>query len=107
MPDPSSLVANPFAALTAVAGPAVLTNACSVLALGTSNRLARVVDRTRVVTHQLAEQEPGTTEYESLARQRTRLAVRASRNLRGAGRVRQRRAAHGRRIRARGLPPAG
>ena len=77
MPDPSSLVANPFAALTAVAGPAVLTNACSVLALGTSNRLARVVDRTRVVTRQLAEQKPGTKEYESLARQRTRLAVRS------------------------------
>jgi len=77
MPDPASLVANPFAALTAVAGPAVLTNACSVLALGTSNRLARVVDRTRVVTRQLAEQKPGTKEYESLARQRTRLAVRS------------------------------
>jgi hypothetical protein len=90
MPDPSSLVANPFAALTAVAGPAVLTNACSVLALGTSNRLARVVDRTRVVTRQLAEQKPGTKEYESLARQRTRLAVRSHLllyfgQLRGAG----------------------
>ena len=40
---------NPFAVLTAVVAPAILTNACSVLALGTSNRLARVVDRTRVV----------------------------------------------------------
>ena len=40
---------NPLAALTAVAGPAVLTNACSILALGTANRIARVVDRTRVV----------------------------------------------------------
>jgi hypothetical protein len=77
MPDPASLVANPFAALTAVAGPAVLTNACSVLALGTSNRLARVVDRTRVVTRELADQKPGTKEYETLARQRTRLAVRS------------------------------
>jgi hypothetical protein len=77
MPDPTSLGANPFAALTAVAGPAVLTNACSVLALGTSNRLARVVDRTRVVTRQLAELKPGTREYESVARQRGRLAVRS------------------------------
>ncbi len=77
MPDPASLGANPFAALTAVAGPAVLTNACSVLALGTSNRLARVVDRTRVVTRQLAELTPGTKEHESVARQRTRLAVRS------------------------------
>jgi len=52
--ESSSLGSNPFAALTAVVAPAVLTNACSVLALGTSNRLARVVDRTRAVTAQLA-----------------------------------------------------
>ena len=40
---------NPFAVLTAIVAPAILTNACSVLSLGTSNRIARVVDRTRVV----------------------------------------------------------
>lgn len=40
---------NPFAILSAVAGPAILTNACSVLALATANRIARVVDRSRVV----------------------------------------------------------
>lgn len=40
---------NPFAILTAVVAPAILTNACSVLALGTANRIARVVDRSRVV----------------------------------------------------------
>ncbi len=34
---------NPFAILTAIVAPAILTNACSVLALGTSNRLGRVV----------------------------------------------------------------
>ena len=38
---------NPFAVLTAIVAPAILTNASSVLALGTSNRLGRVVDRTR------------------------------------------------------------
>ena len=38
---------NPFAVLTLIAAPAVFTNASSVLALGTGNRLARVVDRTR------------------------------------------------------------
>jgi hypothetical protein len=48
-----------------------------VLALGTSNRLARVVDRTRVVTHQMMDLQEGATEYESLERQRVRLAVRA------------------------------
>jgi Protein of unknown function (DUF2721) len=45
---------NPFAVLTTVVAPAVLTNACSVLCLGTSNRIARVVDRSRVVATELA-----------------------------------------------------
>jgi hypothetical protein len=43
MQDPTVLLSNPFASLSAIAGPAILTNACSVLALGTSNRLGRVV----------------------------------------------------------------
>jgi len=45
--------ANPFTVLTLIAAPAVLTNASSVLALGTSNRLARVVDRARELTAKL------------------------------------------------------
>ena len=45
---------NPFAVLTAIVAPAILTNASSVLALGTSNRLGRVVDRTRVVASAMA-----------------------------------------------------
>jgi Protein of unknown function (DUF2721) len=53
---------NPFAVLTAVVAPAILTNASSVLALGTSNRLARVVDRTRVVYADLAKTIPGSKE---------------------------------------------
>lgn len=53
MADPSAFVDNPFTALGAIAGPAVLTNACSVLALGTSNRLGRVVDRTRIVVKEM------------------------------------------------------
>lgn len=40
---------NPFAILTFIAAPAVLTNAASLLALGTSNRFARNVDRSRVI----------------------------------------------------------
>lgn len=44
---------NPFAVLTLIAAPAVFTNASSVLALGTGNRLARVVDRTRVIAREL------------------------------------------------------
>lgn len=44
---------NPFAVLTLIAAPAVFTNACSLLALGTANRLARVVDRTRYIAREL------------------------------------------------------
>lgn len=46
---------NPFAALTTVVAPAVLTNACSVLALGTGNRIARVVDQSRAIVAQLED----------------------------------------------------
>jgi hypothetical protein len=49
---------NPFAALTIVVAPAILTNASSVLCLGTANRLARVVDRTRIVSAELARARP-------------------------------------------------
>ncbi len=60
MADPASF-SNPFAALTVIVAPAILTNASSVLAMGTANRIARVVDRTRVVTKELAEIEDQTS----------------------------------------------
>jgi len=44
---------NPFAALSLIVAPAILTNACSVLAMSTSNRLARAVDRARELARQL------------------------------------------------------
>ena len=81
---------NPFAVLTAVVAPAILTNACSVLALGTSNRLARVVDRTRVVARELAAIEPTDSHYPNWKAQldglqvRTRLLVRALRAIYGS-----------------------
>jgi Protein of unknown function (DUF2721) len=81
---------NPFAVLTAVVAPAILTNACSVLALGTSNRLARVVDRTRVVDRELAAVGPGGLNYESWMAQlaglqmRTQLLVKALRVIYGS-----------------------
>ena len=74
----ASTVATPFAVLTAVVAPAILTNASSVLALGTSNRLARVVDRTRIVWAELSEFEPGTPDYQSWSAQLPRLQVRAN-----------------------------
>ncbi len=60
----SPLAANPFTVLTLIAGPAVLTNASSVLALGTSNRFARAIDRARALSAYLeaddAERHPRT-----------------------------------------------
>jgi hypothetical protein len=44
---------NPYAVLTLIVAPAVLTNACSVMALSTSNRFARAVDRQRQLSTQL------------------------------------------------------
>jgi hypothetical protein len=63
MQTPPIGINNPFAVLTAIVAPAILTNACSVLALGTSNRLGRVVDRTRVVTAGIAANPVGSEEY--------------------------------------------
>src|SRR3954471_15481045 len=45
----SGIESNPLAILTFIAAPAILTNASSVLALGTSNRFARNVDRARLL----------------------------------------------------------
>ncbi len=50
--DPNLLTTSPFAALTFVAAPALLTNASSVLALGTINRMLRTRDR----MHELFEE---------------------------------------------------
>lgn len=54
----SPLDETPFAVLTLIAAPAVLTNATSVLVLSTSNRFARAIDRARALTAQL-EKKPG------------------------------------------------
>jgi hypothetical protein len=61
---PTPIADNPFAVLTLIAAPAVFTNASSVLALGTGNRLARVVDRTRQLVRELhaSNIEPATKE---------------------------------------------
>jgi hypothetical protein len=79
----TSLGNNPFAVLTAIVAPAILTNASSVLALGTSNRLGRVVDRTRVVYGDLAATIPGSLEHQEWSEQLTALRARAQMLLRG------------------------
>src|SRR5262245_42425648 len=77
---------SPFVFLTFLAAPAILTNAPTVLALGTSNRLARAADRARAAASailaarnaedplvQLQQSEFGT------AMKRTQLLVQALR----------------------------
>ena len=54
----ASFTEGPFAALTIVVAPAILTNASSVLCLGTGNRLARVADRARAVSAEVARLGP-------------------------------------------------
>jgi hypothetical protein len=49
----AALPSNPFAVLSFIVAPAVLTNASSVLILSTSNRLARAVDRMRALSREL------------------------------------------------------
>jgi hypothetical protein len=55
-PDP-----NPFAVLSLIVAPAILTNASSVLIMSTSNRLARAVDRARELSKQLEAAEAVTS----------------------------------------------
>ncbi len=60
---------NPFGLLTFIVAPAILTNASSVMALGTSNRFARTVDRVRKLAVQL-EGKRDDPEPEAAARTR-------------------------------------
>lgn len=50
MPAPGDLSPNPFALLSLIGAPAVLTNAASVLALSTSNRFLRASERMRALS---------------------------------------------------------
>lgn len=79
--------ANPFAVLSLMVAPAILTNASSVLIMSTSNRLARGVDRARELSKQLEETvnfdlpEPRRRLRElAAAEQRTLLLLRALRS---------------------------
>ncbi len=59
---------NPFAALSLIVAPAILTNACAVLSMSTSNRLARAVDRARELAKQLEDPVAGAGGPESTRR---------------------------------------
>ena len=68
---------NPFAVLALVAAPAVLTNAMSVLALGSGNRVARVQDRFRETLRDFESAPPGSPMQAMRRRQLDRLQARA------------------------------
>jgi hypothetical protein len=59
---------NPFAALSLIVAPAILTNACAVLSMSTSSRLARAVDRARELAKQLEDPTAGAGGPESTRR---------------------------------------
>ena len=50
---------SPFAALSYIAGPALMTNATSLLLLSTTNRYARALDRARLLAARIAGQDQG------------------------------------------------
>ncbi|MDZ4083576.1 MAG: DUF2721 domain-containing protein [Bdellovibrionales bacterium] len=52
-----TVVQNPFAVITIIAAPAILTNASSILTLSTSTRLMRCLDRINTLTGHLDGQE--------------------------------------------------
>ncbi|MCA9036788.1 MAG: DUF2721 domain-containing protein [Planctomycetaceae bacterium] len=63
---------NPFAVLSLIVAPAILTNASSVLIMSTSNRLARGVDRARELSRQLeATDDLSTNEAQRRLRELT------------------------------------
>lgn len=77
---------NPFAALSFIIAPAVLTNASSILTLSTSNRLARAVDLARGITSELESTPPAARSSAkaklrdlATAQQRVLLLIRALR----------------------------
>jgi hypothetical protein len=73
----SSLVDNPFAVLTLIAAPAILTSASSVLTLGTGNRFARVIDRSKELSAELRTLAADSEIYELKLNQFRRLQPRA------------------------------
>lgn len=70
---------NPFEILTFIVAPAILTNSSSVLSLSTSNRFARVVDRSRWLYEKL--KDPAKLPPQELAMYQKQLPVVGQRSL--------------------------
>jgi hypothetical protein len=83
MPQPLRMTQTPLELLAAIAAPALITNAATVLVLSTSNRFARAVDRTRAIANEL--KKGGHHELtratlmsgHAVVKRRTRILVRA------------------------------
>ena len=73
----ASFTDSPLAGLTIVVAPAILTNASSILCLGTANRLARVIDRIRVASAQLTRRASTGDSRAITERQLDRLEIRS------------------------------
>lgn len=71
--------ASPFAALSLIVAPAIMTNACTVLAMSTSNRLARTADRARELSREI--EGPEVVPDRVAARRSKELATAESRSL--------------------------
>jgi hypothetical protein len=66
MQIPGTITDNPFAVLSFLAAPAILTNATTLLAMSTSNRLARASDRARAASAIILAQKDGVDEFAGL-----------------------------------------
>lgn len=55
------LGANPLGILTFIVAPAILTNASSIMSLGTANRFARAIDRARELSAQVEGKDRDST----------------------------------------------
>jgi hypothetical protein len=53
---------NPFVMLTFIVAPAVLTNGSALMAMSTSNRFARAIDRARELAREIEESQSKSTE---------------------------------------------
>ena len=71
--------ANPFAALSLIVAPAIMTNACTVLVMSTSNRLARTGDRARELSREI--EGPEVVSDDVAARRSKELATAERRSL--------------------------
>jgi hypothetical protein len=77
MLDQTSLIQSPFAGLTFIAAPAILTNACSVLAMSTINRMLRTRDMMQELYARSEKGGLSNTEAEELVEQVDRVEKQA------------------------------